>query len=96
MTNVLLTTIAAIVVFGLVVLVHEAGHFLAARRVGMWVEEFSIGFGPALWSRVKTGTRYSIRLLPLGGYNLLPGENPAEGEQDPEDDTARLYRPHDS
>lgn len=96
MTNVLLTTIAAIVVFGLVVLVHEAGHFLAARRVGMWVEEFSIGFGPALWSRVKNGTRYSIRLLPLGGYNLLPGENPAEGEQDPEDDTARLYRPHES
>lgn len=78
MTIVLLTTIAAIVVFGLVVLVHEAGHFLAARRVGMWVQEFSIGFGPALWSRVRNGTRYSIRLLPLGGYNLLPGETPEE------------------
>lgn len=94
MTIVLLTTIAAIVVFGLVVLVHEAGHFLAARRVGMWVQEFSIGFGPALWSRVKNGTRYSIRLLPLGGYNLLPGETPEEeGAQAGEDS---LYQPHAS
>nr|WP_317402261.1 site-2 protease family protein [uncultured Gemmiger sp.] len=97
MTNVLLTTIAAIVVFGLVVLVHEAGHFLAAHRVGMWVQEFSIGFGPALWSRVKNGTRYSIRLLPLGGYNLLPGENPDEGEEGTEADAAGSFsRPHAS
>lgn len=96
MTIVLLTTIAAIVVFGLVVLVHEAGHFLAARRVGMWVQEFSIGFGPALWSRVKNGTRYSIRLLPLGGYNLLPGENPAEEEDTAEEEGTGTYRSHPS
>lgn len=94
MTIVLLTTIAAIVVFGVVVLVHEAGHFLAARRVGMWVQEFSIGFGPALWSRVKNGTRYSIRLLPLGGYNLLPGETPAEEDEEAEPDSP--YQPHAS
>lgn len=96
MTIVLLTTIAAIVVFGLVVLVHEAGHFLAARRVGMWVQEFSIGFGPALWSRVRNGTRYSIRLLPLGGYNLLPGENPEEEGEDREAEQDGFVRPHAS
>lgn len=96
MTIALLTTIVAIVIFGLVVLVHEAGHFLAARRVGMWVEEFSIGFGPALWSRVKNGTRYSLRLFPLGGYNLLPGENPAEEDQETEEMPEHLSRPHDT
>ena len=94
MTIVLLTTIAVIGVFGVVVLVHEAGHFLAARRVGMWVQEFSIGFGPALWSRVKNGTRYSIRLLPLGGYNLLPGETPEEEDNEAGEDG--LYQPHAS
>lgn len=64
----------AVLVFGTVVLVHEAGHFFAARRCGIHVEEFSIGFGPALWSTVRGGTRYSVRLLPLGGYNNLAGE----------------------
>ena len=48
------------------------GIFFAARHCGIHVEEFSIGFGPALWSTVRGGTRYSVRLLPLGGYNTLP------------------------
>ena len=82
MNTILLTGIATVLVFGTVVLVHELGHFLAARRFGIWVQEFSIGFGPALWSRAKKGTRYSIRLFPLGGYNLLPGEDPYTDEQD--------------
>lgn len=63
--NFLLTAIVAVLVFGTVVLVHEAGHFFAARHCGIHVEEFSIGFGPALWSTVRGGTRYSVRLLPL-------------------------------
>ncbi len=82
--NFLLTAIVAVLVFGTVVLVHEAGHFLAARRCGIHVEEFSIGFGPALWSTVKGGTRYSVRLLPLGGYNNLAGETPEEEAEDPD------------
>ena len=49
--NFLLTAIVAVLVFGTVVLVHEAGHFFAARHCGIHVEEFSIGFGPALWSQ---------------------------------------------
>ena len=76
----LLTALAAIFVFGAVVLIHELGHFLAARRYGIFVQEFSIGFGPALWSRVRGGTRFSVRLIPLGGYNAMPGE---ESEADP-------------
>ncbi|MEE0801596.1 MAG: M50 family metallopeptidase [Gemmiger sp.] len=89
----LLTVVAAVLVFGTVVLVHELGHFLAARRCGIRVEEFSIGFGPALWSRVRNGTRYSIRLLPLGGYNALAGEEPAEEEQEKAEEPP-AYNPH--
>lgn len=69
-----LTIVVAILVFSVVVLVHEWGHFRAARRCGVHVEEFSIGFGPAIWQRQgKDGTLYSIRLLPLGGYNMMAG-----------------------
>ena len=50
MLTALLTVIATVLVFGTVVLVHELGHFLAARRCGIHVQEFSIGFGPAVWS----------------------------------------------
>ena len=80
----LLTGLASLLVFGGVVLVHELGHFMAARHCGIFVEEFSIGFGPRLWSTTKNGTTYSSRLLPLGGYNLfsLP---PEEEETDDED-----------
>ena len=79
MTN-LLTLLVAVLVFGLLVLVHELGHFLAACRCGIRVEEFSIGFGPALFSREKNGTRFTLRLVPLGGYNLLTAPLQEEGE----------------
>lgn len=80
MTN-LLTLVVAVLVFGVLVLVHELGHFLAARRCGIRVEEFSIGFGPALFSREKHGTRFTLRLIPLGGYNLMTAP-PQEDEDD--------------
>lgn len=67
----LLTAIAAILVFGVVVLVHEWGHFILARRNGIRVVEFAIGMGPKLWSKKVNGTEYSIRLLPIGGYNRM-------------------------
>ena len=68
--NFLLTAIVAVLVFGTVVLVHEAGHFFAARHCGIHVEEFSIGFGPALWSTVRGGTRYSMRLFAAGRFTI--------------------------
>lgn len=72
MTTVL-TLVVSILVFGVVVLVHEWGHFMAARRSGVHVDEFSIGFGPAIWQKTKNGTVYSIRVIPLGGYNAMSG-----------------------
>lgn len=94
--NFLLTAIVAVLVFGTVVLVHEAGHFFAARHCGIHVEEFSIGFGPALWSTVRGGTRYSVRLLPLGGYNNLAGETPEESEDTDEQERAEPAKKQDT
>jgi regulator of sigma E protease len=63
----------AILLLGLSIFVHEMGHFLAARRRGVKVERFSIGFGPALWSRRgRDGVEYRLSCIPLGGYVLLP------------------------
>ena len=62
-----------VIFFGGSIFVHELGHFLAARRRGVLVERFSIGFGPAIWShRAKDGVEYRIAWFPLGGYVLLP------------------------
>lgn len=79
----LITLVVSILVFGVIILVHELGHFLAARRFGIQVVEFSIGFGPALWSKVKNGTRYSLRLIPIGGYNLMDDGETEEEEENP-------------
>lgn len=64
----MLAWLAPILVFGLVVFVHELGHFLAAKAVGVYAPRFSIGFGPALWRRRWGETEYVIAALPLGGY----------------------------
>ena len=71
----LITTIAAIFIFGLVVMIHELGHFICAKKAGIQVNEFSIGMGPALFSKTKNGTRYSVRALPVGGYVSMEGED---------------------
>lgn len=64
----MLSWLAPILVFGLVVLVHELGHFVAAKALGVYAPRFSIGFGPALWRRRRGETEYIIGALPLGGY----------------------------
>lgn len=68
---------AFIVTLGILITVHEFGHFWVARRCGVWVERFSIGFGPALWrKRDKQGTEFIVALIPLGGYvKMLDGRN---------------------
>ncbi|MEP6692788.1 MAG: RIP metalloprotease RseP [Gemmatimonadaceae bacterium] len=60
--------IAVVLVFGIVVFVHELGHFLAAKRAGVFAPRFSIGFGPALWKRKWGETEYVLAAIPLGGY----------------------------
>src|SRR6185503_15430054 len=64
----MLTWLAPVLVFGLVVLVHEAGHFMAAKLLGVYAPRFSIGFGRPLWRRRRGETEYVIGWLPLGGY----------------------------
>lgn len=66
--------IAAILIFGILIAVHELGHFIAAKACGVRVNEFSIGMGPALYHRTKGETEYAIRLLPIGGYCAMEGE----------------------
>ncbi|MGI6648235.1 MAG: RIP metalloprotease RseP [Bacillota bacterium] len=76
----MITFIAVVFVFGLLVMVHEAGHLVAAKRVGIAVYEFSMGFGPKLFAFTRGGTLYSVRALPLGGYVRMAGSD--EGEAD--------------
>jgi len=64
----LLAILAPVLVFGLVIFVHELGHFLAAKAVGVYAPRFSIGFGPTLWRRRRGETEYVLAALPLGGY----------------------------
>ena len=68
MLEVLRSVLAIVLVFGLVIFVHELGHFLAAKAMGVYAPRFSIGFGPRLWSRKWGETEYIIAALPLGGY----------------------------
>jgi len=76
------TIIIAILILGLLVFVHEFGHFITAKTSGMRVEEFSIGMGPHIWETTKGDTLYSLRLLPFGGYVRVTGESYAEDEEE--------------
>ena len=75
--------LAAILVFGVLIAVHELGHFMAAKACGVRVNEFSIGMGPALWKKQKGETQYSLRLFPVGGFCAMEGE-----EEDSDDPSA--------
>jgi len=98
MIEILHTSLAFVVAIALLIAVHEYGHFSMARRLGIKVEKFSIGFGPALFSwRSRDGeVLYVIAAIPLGGYVKMLGENPDEQEDDvqvqlSEDDRARAF-----
>ena len=78
----LLTIAAAVVVLGVVIFVHELGHFLAAKAAGVGVVRFSIGFGPATPLRVRRGdTEYALSWFPLGGYVMMASEEEAEVDE---------------
>ena len=76
--SVLGVVVAAFVV-GMLIVVHELGHFLVAKRVGVRVERFSVGFGPALVRWQRGGTEYVLRAVLLGGYVKMAGDEPTEG-----------------
>ncbi len=70
----------AIFLFLLLILIHELGHFIAAKLLGVRVNEFAIGFGPKLLSWGKGETKYAVNLVPLGGYCAMEGEDEASGD----------------
>jgi regulator of sigma E protease len=70
----IVTIIAFIFILGFLVFVHEFGHFILAKKLGVKVEEFAIGFPPTIWKKKVGETVYSINIIPLGGFNKLLGE----------------------
>lgn len=86
-----ITVVASVLIFGLVVMVHEWGHFICAKKAGIQINEFSIGMGPALFKTVKNGIQYSIRALPIGGYVSMEGED--EEVEEPSDETTFAEQP---
>lgn len=70
-----MSIIIAILVFSLIIIIHELGHFLLAKKNGIGVVEFSIGLGPTIWGIKKGETKYSIKLLPFGGMCQMVGED---------------------
>lgn len=81
MADLPITIIAFVIVIGLLVFIHEGGHFLMAKLFKVRVETFSLGFGPRLFGFKKGGTDYRVSAFPLGGYVKMLGENPDEMEQ---------------
>lgn len=75
------TVIAAALVFCILIFVHELGHFISAKALGIRVHEFAIGMGPKLFSKQKGDTLYSVRLLPVGGFCALEGEDSASEDE---------------
>ncbi|MGW8323704.1 MAG: RIP metalloprotease RseP, partial [Thermodesulfobacteriota bacterium] len=78
-----------IIVLGILVFIHEFGHFVFAKRAGVRVETFSLGFGPRLFGWKRGETDYRISAVPLGGYVKMTGEDPKEEDADREDSFAK-------
>ena len=74
-----------LLILGLLITIHEFGHFIVAKRFGVRVEKFSFGFGKRILSKKKNGTEYSISLIPLGGYVKLAGDSLEEFKNNPDE-----------
>ena len=78
--NILVTVIAVIVFFVILIVPHEFGHFITAKALGVKVNEFAFGMGPAILQKQGKETLYSVRIFPIGGYCALEGENEDTGD----------------
>lgn len=76
----ILFILITILLFGALIAIHEFGHFIAAKTLGVRVEEFAIGMGPKLLSRTRGETAYSLRALPIGGFCSMEGEEEASDD----------------
>ena len=74
----IISIVAAAIVLGVLIVFHELGHFLVAKRVGVGVLKFSIGFGPKILGRRVGTTDYVVSAIPLGGFVKMVGEDPEE------------------
>lgn len=75
MKSILITVLLTVLIFAVLIFIHEFGHFLTAKLFGVRVQEFSIGMGPKLWQSTRGETALSLRALPIGGYVSLEGED---------------------
>ncbi len=69
-----ITALKVIILLGFLIFIHEGGHFLVAKLCRVKVNEFAIGFGPTIWKSKNTNTQYALRLIPLGGFVSMEGE----------------------
>ena len=79
--HVILTILATVLIFLLLIFVHEFGHFIVAKAFKTRVDEFSLGMGPLIWQKQRGETMYSLRGLPIGGYCMLGGEDEETGKE---------------
>lgn len=75
------TIVISLIVFATLIVIHEFGHFIVAKKTGVAVEEFSIGMGPLLLDKNYNNTQYSLRLLPIGGYCQMQGEDSEDNDE---------------
>ena len=78
---ILLYVLLCILLLGVLIAAHEFGHFIVAKKCGCVVHEFAIGMGPLLWSKTKGETKYSLRLLPIGGFCDIEGEGQVSAKE---------------
>ena len=87
------TAILAILLFLVMIFPHELGHFIAAKKCNVQVNEFSFGMGPAIWKKQRGETLHSIRLFPIGGYCAMEGEDGSEEDEEGESIEPKPYNP---
>ena len=73
--NIIITVVVAVILFALIIGIHEFGHFITAKKFGVKVNEFALGMGPKIFSHQGKETLYSLRLIPIGGYCAMEGED---------------------
>ncbi len=90
-----MTFLLAILLLGVLIFVHELGHFLAAKLMDVRVEKFSIGFGPVLLAKTIGETEYSLAAIPFGGFVKMMGENPEEEEKEEDQEERKPFTPEE-
>jgi len=85
MISIFQSTAVFIIVLSVLIVVHEWGHFITAKRLGIEVERFALGFGPTLYSKEFNRTTYMINAIPLGGYVKMAGDERSECKGEPQE-----------